>query len=144
MNKVYIKRDFTASISKVFSALTDPGMVIQWFGPKNTQTIDTLIDLKVGGNYQYEIERPDKTTFFIEGEFLEISVPNRIVYTSQYRNLPGAEKSKSVITMNLEQLTTGTHLEFIQEFEVIPENMANRSESWELMFDRVDSCAEMV
>lgn len=136
-NKVYLNKEFEAPMTRVFEALTNPEAIIEWFGPKNTVTKNVFLDLKVGGNYQYEIERPDKSTFFIYGEFREIDYPNRLVYTNKYENLPSAADLDSVVTIELVETTAGTRLEFQQEFRLTPKDLTTRVESWEQMFARL-------
>ncbi len=136
-NKVYLKRVFNAPVEKVFEALTNPKSITQWFGPKNSRTISAIVSLEVGGSYQFEVKTKNETTFFVEGKYIEISRPYRLVYTAEYRDLPGSPEMKSTITLELSQVLEGTELAFVQELEWIPDDIQSRSASWELMFDRM-------
>ncbi len=137
-SKVYLKRVFKAPVEKVFHALTTPSSILQWFGPKNSKTINARINLEVGGKYQFEIETENNSRFFIEGKYLEIDHPNRLVYTTEYRKLPRASDMKSIVTLKLREVATGTEIELVQELSWVPEDIKNRTESWELMFSRLD------
>lgn len=138
-NKVYLNRVFNAPMEKVFHALTTPTAILEWFGPKNCKTISADISLEVGGEYQFEIETKSATRFFVEGKYLEINHPTRLVYTAEYRDLPGASDMKSVITFILTEVVEGTALSFIQELSWTPKDIENRAESWELMFSKLEN-----
>ena len=37
-NEITVRREFAASVERVFAALTDPDELVQWWGPKGIST----------------------------------------------------------------------------------------------------------
>ena len=102
------------------------------------KTIDCQIDLEIHGKFSYKIQKQDRSVFRIQGQYLELSPPHKIKFTMYYENLPGTEHLNSLVTIHLTEKKEKTLLSFIQEFEVEPPNMHDRTASWNDMFKRLD------
>jgi len=77
-----IKREFKAPIEAVFQAWTSADKVSQWFAPSSDFTVKVpLMDAQVGGQYRIEMTNPDGETFTAIGEYLEVSEPDKLVFT---------------------------------------------------------------
>ncbi len=138
-NTVYITRVVRHSIDKVFDALTNPELVLQWFGPIEMETTSANIDLKVGGEYTFVIQRPDGSDFRIRGEYKEISPPEKLVFTAQYTGLGNASDIISIVNIDLRVTDNGTEISLSQAFDLIPADIERRTKSWELMFERIEA-----
>jgi uncharacterized protein YndB with AHSA1/START domain len=81
--EVVLRQLMDASIETAFEAWTDPEHVKKWWSP-NEATVCTLceIDLRVGGHYRIDMhDSADQSTCKVQGQFQEISPPERLVYT---------------------------------------------------------------
>jgi len=76
-----IKRQFSAPIERVFAAWTDADVLARWFGPEGFVVTRSTVDLSVGGAYEIEIQSPDGQLIKHFGHYMEISVPNKLVFT---------------------------------------------------------------
>lgn len=67
---------------RVFQAITDPAQVSQWWGQNNLYRVTKgNSDLRVGGKWLSAGVGKDGTEFTVEGEYLEIDPPRRLVQT---------------------------------------------------------------
>lgn len=65
---------------RIFELWTDPGAVKRWFGGQDVEVETVDIDLRVGGRYAIRIREEEGHTL-ITGEFLNVEIPERLVYT---------------------------------------------------------------
>ena len=74
--------NIAAPPARVFQAITDPRQLPQWWGQEGMyKTVDCDIDLKVGGRWSSRGSDAGGNAFTVEGEYLEIDPPKRLVYT---------------------------------------------------------------
>src|SRR6201982_4214954 len=70
-----VERVFDAPRAHVFSIWTDPQLIPEWWGDG---TVVEEMDVRAGGAYRF------RTAFgVVEGEFREVSAPERLVQTFQ-------------------------------------------------------------
>jgi len=68
--------------ARVFEALTDPKQRQQWWGQKGLyRSSESTSDLRLGGKWSGSGVMEDGTPYHVEGEYLEIDPPLRLVYT---------------------------------------------------------------
>lgn len=80
-----IKRIFNAHINIVWQAWSKPEYISQWWGHKGMQVNIIEHNFTVGGSWQYSMPMPDGKEFISEGEYLEISEPDKIVTTANFK-----------------------------------------------------------
>ena len=85
---ITIVREFAASRSQVFRAWTDPELVAQWLGPKDTPTRIDHWDLRTGGSWQYASMRDGEEIAAFYGSFHEVRPDERLVQTFTWRDMP--------------------------------------------------------
>jgi uncharacterized protein YndB with AHSA1/START domain len=76
------KRDFDAPRALVFQAWTDPQHVAAWWGPHGFTNPRCDWDARPGGAIHVDMKGPDGTVYPMNGRFLEIVEPRRLVFTS--------------------------------------------------------------
>ncbi len=82
----------------VFAAWTDPEHVPHWLLGAGAQTMPVCeIDLRVGGSWRFVWRREDGSEIDMNGSYLEISPPDRLVNTEKW----GPEWPETVNTLVL-------------------------------------------
>jgi uncharacterized protein YndB with AHSA1/START domain len=79
--KLVIKRLLKRDRREVFSALTDPIKMAQWFYGMETGQAKVTIDLRPGGKYLIEMFNEEGQNHQAQGTYLEIVPPERLVFT---------------------------------------------------------------
>ncbi len=69
------------SPSRIFAAWTTPEELTRWFGLKENGMISAEVDLRVGGAWCFEMRSDSSSRQFLEGEYLEVSPPERLVFS---------------------------------------------------------------
>jgi uncharacterized protein YndB with AHSA1/START domain len=89
--EVRVTRKFDAPAPLVFDAHTKPELVKRWLlGPPGWSMPVCDIDLTIGGRYRYVWRNDsDGREFGVQGQFLEIASPERIVNVETMDGMPG-------------------------------------------------------
>lgn len=93
---------------RVFQAITDPSQLVRWWGQSSMYRVtENTSDLRPGGKWSSAGVGKDGTAFRVEGEYLEIDPPRRLVQTWSPSYRPGV---KTVVYWDLEpQSVHGLH-----------------------------------
>ena len=137
--KIFIARKFDCVVKELFLWFTDPVLLCKWFGPKHLQTRKVEMNFHVGGYYRIELLKPNGDHFHIEGEYLEIKEPKRLVFSFHYTGLPQPPPDSKVTIFFEEENDKTSQLTLIQEFEVQPKEIENKTHNWEYMFSILQS-----
>jgi uncharacterized protein YndB with AHSA1/START domain len=84
-----ITRVFDAPRALVWKAWTDPKYVMQWWGPKGFTTPVCKMDFRVGGKFLYCMRSPDGQEFWNGGEYHEIVLREKIVFSMYFSDAEG-------------------------------------------------------
>lgn len=129
-NRVYLTREFNCSIAELFRWIVEPGLISQWFGPKNLNVGKVENNLEVGGRYSIELVRPDRSSFFIRGQYLEIEQPAKLAFDFEYVGM-ASSPPKSIVRINLDEIHENrTRLALVQQFDTRPSDMETRTQAW--------------
>jgi uncharacterized protein YndB with AHSA1/START domain len=122
--------EISAPPERVFQALTSSDDVVRWWGSDDTyRTTSWSADLRVGGRWRAEGRGRDGTPFIVEGEFLEVSPPTRLVQTWKAAWDPGAT---TTLTYSLEATPNGTRVVLRHDgFAGRPDSCRNHGQGWE-------------
>jgi uncharacterized protein YndB with AHSA1/START domain len=85
--EIRIERIFDAPRERVWRAMTDPGLIAQWWGRGNSTVIERL-EVRRGGRWRFVEHAPTGPEGF-EGRFREVTPPERIVQTFEWDGMPG-------------------------------------------------------
>lgn len=99
--EVQIERVFDAPRDRVFAAFTDPKLIPEWWGPRDTTTVVEQMDVRPGGSWRFVIHHPDGRENAFRGTYREVASPERIVQTFEWEGMPG---HVAVETATFEQL----------------------------------------
>ena len=74
--------ELAAPPERVFRSLTDASELVAWWGADEMyRTKDWVIDLRPGGKWSTRAVNADGTESTVDGEYLEVDPPRRLVYT---------------------------------------------------------------
>jgi uncharacterized protein YndB with AHSA1/START domain len=86
--EIVVERIFDAPRDLVFRAFTDPELIPQWWGPRDTETIVDRMDVRTGGDWRF-IHRSAGSETAFRGTFREVTPPERIAWTFEWSGMPG-------------------------------------------------------
>jgi uncharacterized protein YndB with AHSA1/START domain len=131
MSTLQIVRQLPHEPARVFSALTDPAKMSQWFFCSDARSTKVTNDLRPGGKYVIEMPHEGEPVV-IHGIYLEIVPPKRLVFT--WNSTRGVKDSK--VTFELSPIPEGTRLVITHE---LPEDMVpEHREGWLACFDNLE------
>lgn len=95
-----VRRTIRSSADRLFDAWTRPEHLIAWWGPRSVRCVGATVDLRLGGRYRIDNELPDGRRLSIEGEFVVIERPSKVVYT--WRVQPGGGGELELVTVQFD------------------------------------------
>ena len=87
--EIHVERVFDAPRKRVFAAYTDPELIPEWWGPRETTTVVDQMDVSVGGSWRFVIRNSDGSETGFRGTYREVTPPERIVQTFEWEGMPG-------------------------------------------------------
>jgi uncharacterized protein YndB with AHSA1/START domain len=115
---IHIERVFDAPRDRVFAAYTDPELIPEWWGTRDTTTIVDHMDVRPGGSWRFVARNPDGSETAFRGTYREITPPERIVQTFEWEGMPG---HVSVETATFDDLGDRTKVTTISLFHTTEE-----------------------
>ena len=105
--EIHVERTFDAPRDRVYAAYTDPELIPQWWGPRDTTTTVDVMDVRTGGSWRVVIRSADGSETAFRGTYREVTAPERIVQTFEWEGMPG---HVSVETATFEDLGDRTRV----------------------------------
>ncbi len=91
-----IAREFDAPIDRVFEMWTDPKHLARWLPSCGAAPMEFLsCEIRVGGGSRYAMTLPTGHKMYGRSSYLEITPPERIVYTQQFCDAEGRTARQS-------------------------------------------------
>jgi uncharacterized protein YndB with AHSA1/START domain len=87
--EIHVERVFDAPREHVFAAFTDPELIPEWWGPRDTTTCVDQMDVRPGGSWRFVTRDADGREDGFRGTYREVTPPERIVQTFEWEGLPG-------------------------------------------------------
>ncbi|HTJ56976.1 MAG TPA: SRPBCC domain-containing protein [Devosiaceae bacterium] len=124
--------DIMVPAERVFAALSDGNEITRWWGnPAIYTTTSWETDFRVGGRWRADGVGADGVPFYVEGEFIEIERPHRIVQTWEPQWDQG---NRTTVTYQLSPIEGGTRLVARHEgFKGRPEMCQQHSDGWAMV-----------
>jgi uncharacterized protein YndB with AHSA1/START domain len=118
---------------RVFQALASRDVVDWWVNPGVFDTREWAGDVRVGGRWRASgVARG--APYALEGEFLEVDPPRKLVQTWHIAGAPG---TPSTVTYLLEPISGGTRLTVHHAGLGAPDQRENVGAGWRSSFDRL-------
>src|SRR5262245_52129067 len=125
--------EIAAPPERVFRALSSKEIVDWWVRPGVFDTREWSGDVRVGGRWRASGVAHGQP-YVLEGEFLEVDPPRKLVHTWQRADAPGAT---TTVTYLLERLDGGTRITLRHVGFVPPQVGSNVGTGWETSFTRL-------
>jgi uncharacterized protein YndB with AHSA1/START domain len=87
--EIQVERVFDAPRDRVFAAFTDPALIPEWWGPRDTTTVVDQMDVRPGGSWRFVVRNSDGSEDGFRGTYREITPPERVVQTFEWEGMPG-------------------------------------------------------
>jgi uncharacterized protein YndB with AHSA1/START domain len=100
---IVITRLYDAPRELLWEAITDPRHVAQWYGGEGFSSPVCEMDVRPGGLWRHLMRAPNGMEFAVNSVFVEVTPPERLVWTSEDAEAAAAEgKPVNVTTVTLE------------------------------------------
>ncbi len=133
-----IKRLIKAPRDRVYAAWTDPAQIKQWFGPENVQTHDFIADVRAGGKYRWELSNSEGEKMTVHGEYRELQLGKKIVFTWQWDDDEAWENQISIVTVELADGEGGTELRLSHRQLPSEESRDRHAHGWNSVLDKLE------
>jgi uncharacterized protein YndB with AHSA1/START domain len=127
-------RRIKAPPAKVWAAITQPNLMLQWWGPDAGPTLSVVADVRPGGRFSVVFRLLDGEEHNPTGMYREVVPETKLVFTW---DLPGAAEPESLVTFLLKPIDGGTELTLIHEH--LPDEDARESheQGWAGLLDKL-------
>ncbi len=102
--EIELTRVFDAPRELLFKTMMDPELIPRWWGPRRYSTVVDKMDVRVGGKWRFANRADDGQEFWFNGEYREITPPERVVQTFEFEPAAG---HIALETLTLEDLGEG-------------------------------------
>jgi uncharacterized protein YndB with AHSA1/START domain len=100
--EIRIEREFDAPRDRVFALMTDPELIPEWYGPRSMTTVVDHMDVRPGGSWRFVAKSPDGSEMAFQGEYREVTPPERLVQTFGWEGMPGHASVETAVFEELE------------------------------------------
>jgi len=87
--EIHVERVFEAPRDRVFAVYTDPELIPEWWGPRDTTTVVDRMEVRSGGSWRFLVRNSDRSETGFRGTYCEVAPPERIVQTFEWEGMPG-------------------------------------------------------
>ena len=88
-HEIIMARVFDAPRDLVFRVMTDPALIPQWWGQRNTTTTVDKMDVQAGGLWRYVQRDQQGNEFAFHGVYHSITAPEQVIDTFEFEGMPG-------------------------------------------------------
>lgn len=133
MPEVRLVRQIKAPPGRVWAALTDPKLMIQWWCPDAGTTLTATADLYPGGRFSIVFRMLDGQEHNPTGVYREVLPEQKLVFTWEW---PGSPERESLVTVQLQAVPGGTQLTLVHA--QLPEAAAqSHAAGWAGLLDQL-------
>jgi len=131
---VTIVRKIKASPAKVWGALTQPELMMQWWGPDAGPTLSAVADVRPGGRFSIVFRLLNGDVHNPTGIYQDVVPKKKLVFTWEW---PGMPERESLVTFLLEPLDDGAELTLIHEHLPDEETRNSHEVGWGGLLDKL-------
>lgn len=133
---VQVRRVFAAPRERVFRAWLDRDALQHWFRPGGLPLVVSRLDAQVGGGFRFETTATDGSAVITTGTYLEISSPEKLVFT-----WISSMDSQQESLVTLEFIEQGATTEVILTHDRVADSarISIYHEGWTALFEQLAS-----
>jgi len=131
---VAIVRRIKAPPARVWAAITQPELMLRWWGPDAGPTLDVVADVRPGGRFSVVFRLMNGEEHNPTGIYREVVPEKKLVFTW---DLPGAAEPESLVTFRLEPVDGGTELTLTHEHLPDEEARFGHEQGWNGLLDKL-------
>lgn len=133
-----LERVIRADRGRVFAAWTQPEQLREWSAPEGLTIEGGELDLRVGGRWRAVMVEPNGTRHEAFGTYLEVTPPERLVYTHAWERSAGAGRTpETVVTVTFTAVAGGTRVVLTQSEFDAPQSRDGHAGGWGSTLDRL-------
>jgi uncharacterized protein YndB with AHSA1/START domain len=148
--ELFITHLFDAPRDIVFRAWTDPEQLKHWYAPDGCSIEFKFIDIKQGGRFHSCIHDPVHGECWIKGTYLEVSAPQKLVFSmvlsdEEGKSVSSAEAGKTddwpeeqITTVTFEPIGEQTKVSIHQTVLEEEAKKTGAYQSWIKMFNKLN------
>jgi uncharacterized protein YndB with AHSA1/START domain len=106
---LHLERTLRAPTERAFAAFVEAESLATWWGPKDFEVANAEICAREGERYRFTMQPPEGVAFHITGEFREVELPQRLVFTFEYEE-PDPDDRETVVALSFVDVAEGTRL----------------------------------
>ena len=126
-----LRRQYAAPPEVVFEVWTTPDSMRRWFRPSQEFTHQLIeVDLRVGGRYRVSFESPEGIVDVLTGEFLEVTPPDKLVYSWIWEEPNEHAGIETQVTVEFLEQDGGTELVLTHERFTRPDMKERHLGGW--------------
>jgi uncharacterized protein YndB with AHSA1/START domain len=131
---VTIVRKIKAPPAKVWAAITQPHLMMQWWGPDAGPTLNVVADVRPGGRFSVVFRLLNGEEHNPTGIYQEVVPEKKLAFTWE---LPGTPERESVVTFLLKRDDGGTELTLTHEHLPDEESRKSHENGWKGLLDKL-------
>ena len=131
---VTIVRRIKAPPAKVYAAITQPKLMMQWWGPDAGPTLSAEADVRPGGRLSVVFRLLNGEEHNPTGVYQEVVPEKKLVFTWKW---PGTPERESLVTFLLEPIHGGTELTLIHEHLPDEDARTSHEAGWSGFLDKL-------
>ena len=130
---VTMVRNIKATPAKVYAALTDPALMLRWWGPDAGPTLRAEADVRPGGRFSIVFRLMNGSEHNPTGVYREVVPGQKLVFTWEW---PGMPERESLVTFLLKPVGSGTELTLTHE-QLPDDARESHMQGWNGWFDQL-------
>lgn len=105
-------RRIKAPAARIYAALTQPELMMQWWGPDAGPTLRAEADVRPGGRFSIVFRTLDGAEHNPVGVYREVVPDRKLVFTWEW---PGMPERESLVTFLIRPIDDGVELTLVHE-----------------------------
>jgi len=138
-----IKRFIRASRDRVYAAWTDPAQLKKWFGPEKVETRSLIADVRVGGQFRWDLTNPEGKEMTISGVYREVLPGKKIVFTWRLEEDEDWKNHRSIVTVEFFGREDGTEIHLTHEKLPNEASRDDHTQGWNSVLVKVEKFLSM-
>jgi uncharacterized protein YndB with AHSA1/START domain len=146
-SELVLSRFLAAPRELVWKVWTDPRHLARWWGPRGFTNPRCELELRPGGAIHIDMQASDGTVYPMNGRFVEIAPPERLVFTACPLDRNGKPIFEGVNAVAFHAVESGTRVEVRATVENLADPiglryLSGREQGWSESFYRLADALE--